>query len=242
MVVAAREADGQGHVIAVPLDPPGVQVAPHSRLLAVQATRSSSLVLERAQLPATLAMSSLDSCLPRVRPTLLALQSCFCLGLARAALGAAETGIHRGSTPYSSNSWTACGRRWLALTIGCASNSCSPTPSAFRCADSSRLACAPLGSPWPQPDLNSHSGVATPTAWTTRRIGAFAKRHSWLSRRRRNHSWNRNWRGTPRQVRSRSNFAVARVCRATSRGNDPSSRRIRRSSGGNGAGASIDDT
>ncbi len=88
-VVAAEDADGQSYVVALPLDAPGVAVAPHPRLLALQATRSSSVLLERVRLPANLLMSRLDACLPRVRPTLLVLQSCFCLGLARASLAGA---------------------------------------------------------------------------------------------------------------------------------------------------------
>lgn len=95
-VVAAEDADGQSYVVALPLDTPGVAVAPYPRLLALQATRSSSVLLEAVRLPANLVISSLDTCLPRVRPTLLVLQSCFCLGLARASVaGAAKHGHGR---------------------------------------------------------------------------------------------------------------------------------------------------
>jgi alkylation response protein AidB-like acyl-CoA dehydrogenase len=95
-VVAAEDADEQSYVVALPLDAPGVHVAPYPRLLALQATRSASVLLERVRLPANLVMSGLETCLPRVRPTLLLLQSCFCQGLARAALDGAANSMSEG--------------------------------------------------------------------------------------------------------------------------------------------------
>jgi alkylation response protein AidB-like acyl-CoA dehydrogenase len=95
-VVAAMDGDGQSYVVALPLDAPGVAVAPYPRLMALQATRSSSVLLERVRLPANLVLSRLDTCLPRVRPTLLVLQSCFCQGLARGALKGAAKHVPNG--------------------------------------------------------------------------------------------------------------------------------------------------
>jgi alkylation response protein AidB-like acyl-CoA dehydrogenase len=95
-VVAADDTEGQSYVVALPLDTPGVSVAAYPRLLALQATRSSSVLLERVRLPANLILSPLDTCLPRVRPTLLVLQSCFCQGLARASLDGTAQYAHSG--------------------------------------------------------------------------------------------------------------------------------------------------
>jgi alkylation response protein AidB-like acyl-CoA dehydrogenase len=95
VVAAIDVAAGQSYVVAVPLDTPGVEVAPYPRLLALQATRSASVLLRNVRLPANLVMSSLDSCLPRVRPTLLVLQSCFCQGLAHASLDGAARDLPR---------------------------------------------------------------------------------------------------------------------------------------------------
>lgn len=89
MVVAAEDHGGGRWVVGVPLDARGVKLAEYPRLLALQATRSTSLELHQVRVPAHLAMASLDACLPTVRPTLLVLQSCFCQGLARASLRAA---------------------------------------------------------------------------------------------------------------------------------------------------------
>lgn len=92
-VTAAVGPDGERIVLAVPLDTPGVRVAAYPRLLALQATRSSSVSLEAVRVPDAMVLAHLDACLPRIRPALLSLQSSFCRGLARAALAGARAGL-----------------------------------------------------------------------------------------------------------------------------------------------------
>ena len=65
----------------------GVSVPPYPPLLALQATRSSSVLLEQVRIGAHwIVAEDLMRCLARIRPRFLALQSSFCLGLSRAAL------------------------------------------------------------------------------------------------------------------------------------------------------------
>lgn len=91
MVTAAIAPDGRRIVVLVPLDTPGVDIAPYPRLLALQATRSSSLKLSGVRVPrANVISRDLPTFLRAVRPTFLALQSSFCLGLASAALDGAQ--------------------------------------------------------------------------------------------------------------------------------------------------------
>jgi len=86
-VTAAIDADGRRIVVALPLDAPGVSVAAYPSLLALQATRSSSVVLENVRIGSRwIVADDLMVCLPRIRPRFLALQSSFCLGLSRAAM------------------------------------------------------------------------------------------------------------------------------------------------------------
>lgn len=95
VVVAAVDDAGQRILVAVPLDTPGVQISPYPTLLGLQASRSSSVQLAGARVPAELVVSeAFATFLPRIRPTFLALQSSFCWGLARAALLGARAELH----------------------------------------------------------------------------------------------------------------------------------------------------
>lgn len=94
-VTAAVDDDGHRILVAVPLDTPGVRISPYPTLLALQASRSSSVTLADARVPAELVLTEdFAAFLPRIRPTFLALQSSFCWGLARAALAGARTELH----------------------------------------------------------------------------------------------------------------------------------------------------
>lgn len=90
-VTAALGGDGQRIVAAIPLDAPGVEVAPYPELLALRASRSSSMRLNGVRIPTSLVVAhDLATFLPRIRPAFLALQSSFCWGLTRAALAGAR--------------------------------------------------------------------------------------------------------------------------------------------------------
>jgi alkylation response protein AidB-like acyl-CoA dehydrogenase len=83
----ARADNGQRFIVALPGGAPGVCVDPHPRLLALQATGSSSLVLRDVRLdPSWIVTEDFEAFLQRVRPPFLLLQSSFCWGLARRAL------------------------------------------------------------------------------------------------------------------------------------------------------------
>lgn len=93
MVTAAVSVDDdRRYIVAVPGDTPGLTVNPYPRLLALQATSSSSLVLQEARLSSDWVVT--DEFAPfieAIRPTFLLLQSSFCWGLARRALTETQT-------------------------------------------------------------------------------------------------------------------------------------------------------
>lgn len=82
MVTAAANAnDGRELIVALAGDTPGVCIEPYPRLLALQATGSSSVLLRDVRLPASWVIAEdFASFITRVRPTFLLLQSSFCLG------------------------------------------------------------------------------------------------------------------------------------------------------------------
>ncbi|MGY2080389.1 hypothetical protein [Modestobacter sp. SYSU DS0657] len=87
LVVPARTADGGRMVAAVRLDAPGVRVAPARRLLALDATGTSSV--ELAQVPvagAAVLTRDLAGFLALCRPTMVVTQAALALGVADAAL------------------------------------------------------------------------------------------------------------------------------------------------------------
>jgi len=95
LVVLAAELDGgERRVVAIDRRTPGLRVRPATGLLALDATASGSLVLDGARVGAqALLREELPALAARVRPAFLTLQSAFCLGLARASLRAARSGL-----------------------------------------------------------------------------------------------------------------------------------------------------
>jgi alkylation response protein AidB-like acyl-CoA dehydrogenase len=92
-VTAAAHEDDPTRTVVVALrdDDAGLSLAPYPRLLALQATGSSSVRLEGVRVPADRVVSrDLSGFLARVLPTFLVLQSAFCRGLAGRALDEAE--------------------------------------------------------------------------------------------------------------------------------------------------------
>ena len=86
-VTAATDDNGRRIVVALPLDTPGMSVPGYPSLLALQATHSSSVVLDNVRIAARwIVADDLMHCLSQIRPRFLALQSSFCLGLTRAAM------------------------------------------------------------------------------------------------------------------------------------------------------------
>ncbi|QBI19478.1 acyl-CoA dehydrogenase [Egibacter rhizosphaerae] len=83
--------DGHDLVVALPLDREGVEVRDEPPLLALQATRSSSIRLEGIEVTGDEVLTErIDPFLASVRPAFLLLQSAFCLGLAEAAAASAR--------------------------------------------------------------------------------------------------------------------------------------------------------
>jgi alkylation response protein AidB-like acyl-CoA dehydrogenase len=86
-VTAATDDAGRRIIVALPLDTPGVSVLGYPPLLALQSTRSSSVVLQNVRIGAQwIVADELMRCLADIRPRFLVLQSSFCLGLSRAAM------------------------------------------------------------------------------------------------------------------------------------------------------------
>ncbi|MGX6448374.1 acyl-CoA dehydrogenase family protein [Patulibacter sp. S7RM1-6] len=90
-VVLAADVAGRGAaVVAVPVATPGVTVRPAQDLLALEATHSGMLGLAGARVPVSaVSPEPFPAFVARVRRTFLVLQTAFCLGVARTALGAA---------------------------------------------------------------------------------------------------------------------------------------------------------
>jgi alkylation response protein AidB-like acyl-CoA dehydrogenase len=91
---AAHVHDGRVLIVALPGDAPGVAIDPYPRLLALQATGSSSLALRGVRVgPERVISADARGFLTRVRPTFLLLQTSFCLGLAARALAEARAAL-----------------------------------------------------------------------------------------------------------------------------------------------------
>jgi alkylation response protein AidB-like acyl-CoA dehydrogenase len=92
MVTAAAHADdGRVLIVALPGDAPGLSIDPYPRLLALQATGSSSVALRDVRAREEWVVTAdFTGFVTRVRPIFLLLQSSFCLGLAARALSEAR--------------------------------------------------------------------------------------------------------------------------------------------------------
>lgn len=90
LVVLAVDVDETGPaIVAVPVGTDGLTISPARGLLALEATASGRLVFEAARVEADARhIEPFHAFVARVRRPFLALQSGFCLGLARAALSA----------------------------------------------------------------------------------------------------------------------------------------------------------
>ena len=88
MVTAAAHADdGRAIFVAVPGDAPGLEIAPYPRLMALQATYSSSGTLRGVRVPVDhVVTEDFTRFVTDLRPAFLLLQSSFCCGLAGRAL------------------------------------------------------------------------------------------------------------------------------------------------------------
>ena len=96
VVVGAAGPDSARAVLAIASDTPGVHAGEPLELLALGATRSSSLRFEEVALdPSSVVSTDFEPFLRAVKPRFLILQSSFCLGLARGALEGAQVRIER---------------------------------------------------------------------------------------------------------------------------------------------------
>jgi alkylation response protein AidB-like acyl-CoA dehydrogenase len=94
MVTAARSADGEKLIVALPLGTPGVVIGDHFDLLAMGSTASSHLNLTAALISSEQVLSrDFDGFLHAVRPTFLVLQSAMCLGLTKTMVEESRRGL-----------------------------------------------------------------------------------------------------------------------------------------------------
>ncbi|HEY5856052.1 MAG TPA: acyl-CoA dehydrogenase family protein [Aldersonia sp.] len=87
IVLPARGDDGATHIVAIEASAAGVRINPAPQLLALGATASTSLTLERVFVPTGHVISTdLGRFCREIRPTFLALQTSFCAGIAGVSL------------------------------------------------------------------------------------------------------------------------------------------------------------
>ena len=105
MVTAAAHVDGgRPIVVAFRGDTPGVEIHPYPRLLALQATGSSSLALRDVRLAADAVVADdFNGFIMGVRPAFLLLQSSFCLGLAQRSLAEARAALRGASDVFGAD-------------------------------------------------------------------------------------------------------------------------------------------
>lgn len=87
IVLPARAEDGATYILAIEASTTGVHIHPAPSLLALGATASTSLTLERVFVPTEQVISTdLERFCREIRPTFLALQTSFCVGIATTSL------------------------------------------------------------------------------------------------------------------------------------------------------------
>jgi len=92
MVLPARGTDGATYVVAIDVSTDGVRIERPPNLMALTATASTSLHLDRVQVPAENVISTdLQDFVARIRPAFLLLQTAFCVGVSVAALDGARS-------------------------------------------------------------------------------------------------------------------------------------------------------
>ncbi len=95
VTAAAHVADGRVLIVALPGDAPGLSIDPYPRLLALQATGSSSIGLHAVRVRwDSVVADDFAPFVTRVRPTFLLLQTSFCFGLAARGLTEARAALH----------------------------------------------------------------------------------------------------------------------------------------------------
>jgi alkylation response protein AidB-like acyl-CoA dehydrogenase len=96
IVLPARTERGETYVVVVDADADGVTINPAPRLMALNATGSTSLHLEDVAVPSDRIVSTdLPGFVGQIRPTFLLLQTAFCVGVGAAALSGAHR-LHHG--------------------------------------------------------------------------------------------------------------------------------------------------
>jgi alkylation response protein AidB-like acyl-CoA dehydrogenase len=96
IVLPARTESGSTYVVVIDADADGVTINPSPRLMALNATGSTSLQLDDVAVPsARIVSTDLPGFVARIRPTFLLLQTAFCVGVGTAALRGAER-LHHG--------------------------------------------------------------------------------------------------------------------------------------------------
>ncbi len=99
VVAAGEKPDGSHVVLSLLLDGKQVRATSAPALLALQATASTSVVVEDAGVPAERVISEdLNAFLTRVRPTFMVLQAAFAIGLGEAALAVVDVPLHGADT------------------------------------------------------------------------------------------------------------------------------------------------
>jgi len=94
VTAAAHVEDGRVLIVALPGDAPGLSIDPYPRLLALQATGSSSIRLHAVRVGwDSVVADDFAPFVTRVRPTFLLLQTSFCFGLAARALTEAQAAL-----------------------------------------------------------------------------------------------------------------------------------------------------
>lgn len=101
VIAPARTVTGATYVVALDADTAGVTVDPAPALMALGATASTSLRLDRVRVsPDRVISTELPEFVARIRPTFLLLQTAFCVGVTRAALDGARDSRDGSATQF----------------------------------------------------------------------------------------------------------------------------------------------
>lgn len=116
IVTPVRWEDGRRAVIRLPRDAAGVRVTPLTGLTALDGTSSGVLLLEEARVPDEDVLTrDLPQFRDRARAPFLLIQTAMCLGLAGAALDAAEATVDDASRQVLAEEFFQAAADWTAL-------------------------------------------------------------------------------------------------------------------------------
>lgn len=116
IITPVRFEDGRRAIIRLGRDDAGVSVKPLTGLTALDATSSGVLIIQEAQVQAAdILTEDVPAFRDRVRATFLSLQSAMCLGLAGAAIDAAEATADEVAHRTLAEEFTATQHSWAAL-------------------------------------------------------------------------------------------------------------------------------